>query len=117
MPYVFSTLSCDNEYRSFSKGGGDIPIVESKILIKGGAGIVNKNIITPLGVMTQVTDEELKLLEENESFKMHRDNGYIVVENKKADADEVAKKSMKKNDKSSPVTPEDYVEKAPVVNG
>lgn len=115
--YVFSTLACDNQYRTFTKGGGDVPIVESSVLIKGGAGIANKHMITPRGVMTTITSEELAILETNEMFKLHRDNGYITIESKKADADEVAQKSMKKKDKSAPVTPEDYTEKAPVVNG
>lgn len=115
--FVFSTLACDNQYRTFAKGGGDMPVVESSILIKGGAGIANKNMITPRGVMTTITSEELAILETNESFRMHKDNGYITVESKKADADEVAEKSMKKKDKSAPVTPADYAEKAPIVNG
>lgn len=117
MPYIFSTLACDNEYRSYTKGGNDMPSVEKSVLVKGGAGIANKNLITPRGVMTSVSDEDLKHLEANESFQMHKENGYITVESKKADADEVAVKSMKKKDKSAPVTPEDYGDKAPVVNG
>lgn len=116
MPFIFSTLTCDNDYRTFTKGGGDVQNVETTVRVKGGAGIANKNLITPRGVMTVVSDDELKLLETNESFKMHKENGYITVESKKADADEVAAKSMKKKDKSAPVTPEDYGEKAPVVN-
>lgn len=116
MAYIFSTLTNDNIYRTFIKGGGDMPMVESSILIKGGAGIANKHLVTPRGIMTTVTDEELKILETNESFQLHKKNGHITVESKKADADEVAKKSMNKKDKSAPVTPDDYTEKAPTVN-
>lgn len=116
MPYVYSTLSCDNEYRSYVKGGGDIPQVESHVLIKGGAGLVNKNIITPRGVATEVTKEQLAMLEAHDQFQLHKKNGFIQVDAKKIDADDVAK-DMAKKDKSAPATPEDYVgDKAPIVN-
>lgn len=116
MPYVYSTLSNDNEYRGYKPGGADMQTVERHVLIKGGAGIANKNIITPRGVATEVTAEELEFLKGHESFKMHVENGFITFDNKKADAEEVAK-DMKKKDQSAPVTPEDYTEeKAPVVN-
>jgi len=114
MAYVYSTLSCDNEYRSYGKGGGDIQNVVAHVLIRGGAGIANKNILTPKGVATQVTNEELAILESNDQFKLHVANGFIIVENKKAEADEVAK-NMTKKDKSAPATPEDYVgDKKPI---
>ena len=115
--YIFSTLTCDNQYRTFTKGGGDIPIVETSILVKGGSGLMNKNFITPQGAMTTISEEELAILETNESFQFHKKNGYITVERKKADADEVAKKSMTKKDKSAPITPSDYAEKQPIING
>jgi len=116
MPYVYSTLSCDNEYRGYKKGGGDIPQVEAHVLIKGGAGIANRNIITPRGVATEVTKEELIILEANEQFQLHVKNGFIMVESKRSEADEVAK-NMTKKDKSAPATPDDYTgEKSPIVN-
>lgn len=116
MPYVYSTLSCDNEYRSYVKGGGDISQVESHVLIKGGAGVMNRNIITPYGVATEVTKEQLAMLEANDQFQLHKKNGFITVDAKKMDADEVAK-DMTKKDKSSPATMDDYKgENKPKVN-
>lgn len=116
MPYVYSTLSNDNEYRIYEKGGADIPVVKGHVLIKGGAGIANKNLITPRGVPTEVTKEQLEMLEGNDQFKMHKENGFISVDTKQADADAVAK-NMTKKDKSAPKTPEDYSgDKAPKVN-
>lgn len=116
MPYVYSTLSCDNEYRSYVKGGGDIDQVESHVLIKGGAGVMNKNIITPYGIATEVTKEQLEMLERNDQFQLHKTNGFITVDSKKIDADEAAK-NMAKKDKSAPATMDDYKgANKPIVN-
>lgn len=109
MPYVFSTLTNDNRYTFYVKGGGDMKIPDGGILIKGGTGVMNDRLITPIGVGTEVTDEELKMLESHELFCIHRDNGYIRVESKKADAEKVAS-DMKTQDGSSPLTPSSYTE-------
>lgn len=92
-------------------------MVESQVLIKGGSGIANKNIITPYGVATEVTPDELAQLESNEQFQLHKANGYIRVESKKSETEKVVK-DMTKKDKSAPATPEDYTNSsvAPVVN-
>ena len=107
MAYIYSTLSSDNEYRVYKKGGADMNIVAGKVVVKGKANIANKNIITPRGVATMVTADELKLLEENESFKRHKERGFISVSTKQETADKVAN-DMSKKDKSAPKTKEDF---------
>ena len=105
--YIYSTLSCDNEYRGYKEGSKDVPTVKWAVVIKGGANIASKNLITPKGVLTTVSDEEMKLLEGNAQFKRHVDRGFLIVEKKKVEAEEVAK-NMKKKDKSAPTTDEDF---------
>lgn len=92
-------------------------MVESQVLIKGGSGIANKNIITPHGVATEITPAELDQLEANEQFQLHKTNGYIRVESKKSETEKIAK-DMTKKDKSAPATPEDYASSntTPIVN-
>lgn len=115
MAYIYSTLTNDNEYRVYKKGGGDMPVVSARVLIKGGNGVANKNLITTRGTVTQVTDEELELLKTNKSFVKHMDGGFITIEAKKVKVEKVTK-NMTKKDKSAPITPEDYSDKAPIVN-
>lgn len=109
MPYVYSTLTCDNAYVVYSQGGADLKVKTGQILIKGGTGVANARLITPLGVATKVTAEELKLLEENTVFKLHKENGFIVVQEsgKESDAEKVAS-DMETRDESAPITPSDY---------
>lgn len=109
MAYVYSTLTADNTYVIYAKGGADLKVREHAITIKGGTGLADKRFITPLGVATQVSDEDLKLLEANEVFKLHKDNGFIVVQesNKQEDHEKVAS-DMVTRDESSPVTPSDF---------
>lgn len=109
MYFIYSTLSCDNEYRGYKEGSKDVPSVKWSVVIKGGANIASKNLITPKGVLTTVSDEEMALLETNAQFKRHVERGFLIVEKKKVEAEEVAK-NMKKKDKSAPTVASDFKE-------
>ncbi len=85
-----------------------MPVKVGSVTIKGGAGVANKNIITPLGVHTEVSAEEMDLLNENGIFKLHKDAGFIAVEEKKADVEKVVADMTTKADPSAPLTPSDY---------
>jgi hypothetical protein len=105
--YVFSTLTCDQRYVQYEQGQNDQPIEGRSVLIKGGTGVANKRLITPLGVCTTITESELELLKENKLFQLHESNGYIKVQNKSADPEKVAA-DMELADPSAPLTPSDY---------
>lgn len=105
--HVFCTLSNDQLYTNYEKGAGGVSIAVEKVLIKGGAGIANKRLITPLGVATEVTENELKALHNNPDFLAHKKQNFIVVREKKADPDKVAT-DMQQHDKSAPLTDADY---------
>lgn len=124
MPHVFSTLTSPNEYVEWVKRGDQTSIAR-RVLIQGGHGVMNKNFLTPLGVATEVSDDELEFLLKNDHFKFHMENGFIKVEKKKVDTEKVAA-DMKLRDESSPATPADYAPggrmgdsgvKAPTVTG
>lgn len=112
MPYIYSTLANDNLYHLYekqdSKGGSviDVPRIEKSVLIKGGAGVATKHLVTPLGIVTNVSDDELELLEANEAFQTHVNNGFIKIDKKKIEV-EVVVADMNGRDNSAPVTPED----------
>lgn len=101
--YIFSTLTAAQNYRI-----GDGP---EEVLIEGGAGIANRNLITPRGVATVITPEQFAELNHNEVFKLHVKNGFITFSDKKADAETVAE-NMNQNDPSRPDTPERAAEAA-----
>ena len=58
--YVYSTLSAPVSYECDGH----------MIRIEGGANIPNKFMLTPLGVVTNITDEEAVLLEQNRVFQI-----------------------------------------------
>ncbi|CAH0447399.1 hypothetical protein LMG10661_03465 [Ralstonia syzygii subsp. syzygii] len=109
MNYVYSTATCDTAYGVWTKGGGDLPIRARSIVIRGGTGVANKHLITPRGVVTQVTDEELGILEQDDAFKRHVERGFIRVERMKADPEKVAA-DMNGRDAASPLVPADFDE-------
>lgn len=111
MPYIYSTLTCDNAYTIYSEGVNGLKVPQGRITIKGGTGIANDRLITPLGVTTQVSAEELEQLETNPIFQQHKANGFIVVqtEGKAQDAEKVAAE-MSLDNKDAPVSPADYPE-------
>jgi len=105
--YVFSTLANDQLYTNWHSGGADLPIKGHSVLIKGGTGVANDRLITPLGVSTEITDHDLEELQRNASFKDHEAKGFIVVKAKTAEAEKVAS-DMNLDDESAPLTEADY---------
>jgi hypothetical protein len=105
--YVFSTLANDQNYTNWVKGGGDVPIKGHSVIIKGGTGVANSRLITPLGVATEVTEFDLEELNNNPCFLEHKKDGYIVVKDKKSDTEKVAS-DMNLKDESAPMTDADY---------
>ncbi|ENU3061690.1 hypothetical protein MLT67_12195 [Escherichia coli] len=108
--YIYSTLTGSQAYQVYQKGGGDLPIAERAILVAGGANLADKNFITPKGVVTTVSDEDLALLEQNPVFQLHKSNGFIVVEAKPAPVEKVVS-DMEARDESAPLTENDFISK------
>lgn len=108
--HVFSTLATDQIYANHEVNPDGIPIPTSQILIKGGAGVANDRLITPLGVATEIPEGHMVELEKNPVFQMHKKNGYITVRDRKADPEKVAT-GMNAKDPSKPLTPADFQDK------
>ena len=106
--YVFSTLASDVAYTNHAQGGGDLPIDLPPVVIKGGAGIANERIVTPRGVATEVTEEQVEYLRANQVFQLHEKNGFVMVSESYADPDTVAA-DMTGRDISAPVVPQDNI--------
>ncbi len=120
MPYVYSTLSSDQEYCQYPRKADPkgIPQIIERVFINGKANVTNKKtFVTPKGVVTEVSDEQLKILDSITAFKDHKEAGFILVESKKAEPAKVAKASMKAKDKSAQLVAADFEpDKAPKLN-
>ena len=84
--YVYSTMTSSTAYAVYKETNAkDIPVITKKILIEGGSNVVpipSKGIITPRGVVTEVSDDDMALLEKDYHFNEHKKHGYITVEKK-----------------------------------
>lgn len=104
--YIYSTLTADQIYTSYKTSPNGVPTATSKVLIKGGANLMTKHMVTPRGVVTEVTAEELAELRNNEVFKLHQANGFIQVSEAKTDV-EKAVSDMAGRDQSAPLVEQD----------
>lgn len=107
--YVCSKMASDNAYTTWipgSKAANDMPRKERQVLIKGGAGVVSKQLVTPHGVVTKITSEELDLVRKScPAFGRHEKAGYLRVLEKDPSPKDI--KSMAKDmpkDKSEQAT-------------
>ncbi|UNY40212.1 hypothetical protein KLEP174_gp08 [Pseudomonas phage vB_PcuM_ KLEP17-4] len=112
--YVYSTLSNDQRYVSYTSGASGVPKPESSIFIAGQANLMNKHFVTPRGVATKVTAEQLAELRNNDLFKLHMKNGFITVSESKMDAEIVAA-DMEGRDQSAPIVEQDEEIPAPAI--
>ena len=118
--YVFSTITADVAYTGYKpmREGQQVNVVEHSVLIKGGANVADGNFVTPEGVVTEISEEDLAHCMANPVFKLHMENGFIKVD-KKDQKIEKAVSDMVKRDESAPLTEDDYTsvgKEAPKVN-
>ncbi|KNE28210.1 hypothetical protein [Achromobacter spanius] len=95
--YIYSTLSNDQLYQL--KNG-------HSVLIAGKANVANKQLVTPKGKATPITEDEFNLLQENIVFKAHFKNGFVAASHEKSDAEAFAARELAPTDKSAQDTPE-----------
>ncbi len=111
MYHVFSTMANANRYIKYRQAPQkDLNIGERSVLINGGSGMNRKQISTPLGVHTSISDEDYEWLKDDLHFKQHIANGYITV--RKAEVNpEVAAAEMVTHDQKTdacPIVPQDF---------
>ncbi len=109
--YIYSTIGTDMAYTIYAENRNtDIAIAEKVVYIKGGAGVAEaRNLVTPRGVMTEVTTEELEALQKCFLFNMHLEGGYLSIDSKKVDPDKKAN-DMNEKDETRQITPDDFKE-------
>lgn len=107
--HIFSTLANPQKFTVWSKPpeNGMLPITEREVLVRGGAGIASKNLITPNGVHTAITIEDYDAIKDLQHFKQFVDSGHIRVERKEYDIDKMVG-DMDSRDPGGPLTPADF---------
>ena len=118
--FIVSRASQDNEYVVWETTPNGLKRAKKSIIIKGGAHVMDKNTMTtPNGVMTEISEEEYKILQECPAFKRHEEKGFVEVYKEEKKAREESKKKTNKKDGSAQLTPKDFEDKgqkAPVLN-
>lgn len=116
MPYVYSTASTHVKYTQYGEApqGARRPVVR-EVVVKGGANVANKHLITPLGVRTDVSNEDAAFLAMDANFIRHQKAGFVRLTDHKVDPEVVAA-DLTSRDGSSPLVEADYDKgKAPKV--
>lgn len=107
MPYVLSKLANTQIYTNYAKGtSANVNIEAATVEVKGGADVTDKNLVTPEGVLTRITDNDLDILKSNKGFQKHLEGGYVKYFGQKPDIEKHASKMTK--DKSKQLTKSDY---------
>ena len=111
MPYVYSTATAGDSYvkYKYSADGKSLPIAVKTVTIRGGHGVSDKNFVTPRGVVTEVSQEDLDFLLSDPNFMEHVKAGFMSYDKKKVDPEKKIK-NMAKKDGSAPLTPADFEE-------
>lgn len=116
--HIYSTLANPQKFVVYevvtpdqAQEMGRLPLPVVEVLIRGGAGIASKNLITPNGVHTAITAEEYDAIKDLAVFKSFVDNGFIKVEGKQFDLDRIVG-DMNAKDPGGPVTPADFMNEA-----
>lgn len=66
---------------------------------------MGKHLITPIGVMTEIDEKQMDILNRNFLFNQHLKSGHIVVRDSKRDTEKVVSDGMEREDGAAPVTP------------
>lgn len=104
--YLQATMSAGIDI-TIRKKDGNSPVAQAvrTIHVNGGANVHDRrSMITPIGAMTEVSDEEYALLEADHTFRQLKANGHIVV----TGDHHLNVKDNEKKDKSAQLTPEDF---------
>lgn len=114
MPQIISTLTAGQNYHIYETGkDSNLNVIKKTIAIKGGANNARRGgesgVITPQGVITEVSEDDLALLMKDENFKLHLDGGHLKVSNEKVKVSK-AVKDMKDKDESAPLVDKDFKE-------
>ena len=106
MPTIYSTLTAPQSYNIHVEKPDGTHAVARSIVINGGHGLTNRYELLLQGASTDVSADDLELLEKHPVFKIHKDNGFVRIDKAGLEL-EKAISDLEQRDKSSPVTEQD----------
>ena len=107
--HIYSKMANGVNFHDFRKGGAELPSIVRTVVINGGAGVATKHLLTPLGIHTEVTAEEMEFLKSDGHFKKFVEDGFIIVGNSFESVDKMVTNMTSEPDPSAPLTPADYL--------
>jgi hypothetical protein len=115
MYFVYSTATNSIAYTLYEKNASrEFAVAQKKsdgkrfvVVINGGHGVANKFVVTPKGVVTQVSDEDMDMLLNDVSFQRHLKAGFMCYDKKEVSPEKMAE-NMTQKDGSAPITDEDF---------
>jgi hypothetical protein len=110
--HVYSTLSNSQQYPLYERDPQGNNVIKAYVHINGGAGVANRRIETPVGVMTPITPAALEHLQKNSTFRHHVKMGHITFREDQVDIERAVAEHTSIKDQSAPLTPNDYIEEA-----
>lgn len=106
--YLYSTLPAAQAYTSHVPSGDEsLPIPQRTVMVNGGASLADRRFETPIGVLTEISEEEFEFLKTNVVFMRHAQRGFIKVLDEKLDPEKVAADQNRASG-DVPVTPDDF---------
>ena len=110
--FIYSKLANDQIFHEYGPGGGNVQVTKRVIVIRGGAGVANqKTLVTPVGMQTEVTEDELAFLETDYWFNEWIRTGYLSVQKRRfAPSVEKVARDMVDADKSAQDTEKHYAD-------
>ena len=109
MKMILSTLTSPQDVVLTRKTeSGALEIVKT-ITLKGGANVIDRRtLITPQGVITELSDDDFDLLEKTAFYKRMKSRGFLRPVEAKETAEDTKKAGMEKKDNSAQKTEEDF---------
>lgn len=109
MKMILSTLTAPQDVVLTRKTeSGALEIVKT-ITLKGGANVIDRHtLITPQGVITELSDDDFDLLEHTAFYKRMKSRGFLRPVEAKETAEDTQKAGMERKDNSAQKTEEDF---------
>ena len=109
MKMILSTLTApQNVVLTRKTDNGALEIVKT-IALNGGANVIDRRtLVTPQGVITELSDDDFDLLEQTAFYKRMKSRGFLRPVEAKETAEDTKKAGMEKKDNSAQKTEEDF---------
>lgn len=109
MKYIASTATGPIAFVRYAEQNdpNQIAIELHRVVIKGGANLADKNLFTPRGVVTAITDKDWEMLCTDRKFAEMVEAGFMTILRDESDKD-AAIAGLEPKDRSAPKTEADF---------